>query len=127
MQNRLYEKYKNELTPKLLADLKLSTVMEVPRLKKIVSIGGARTTEAKDAYKTNEVYFVTEGSIKKATYSSYTKQNQDVVEIYPVDSKGKRRVWRWSDRKKILLHATQGDFVVKDVKDVYSIYLKDRL
>ncbi|HCB56139.1 TPA: hypothetical protein DEP26_04200 [Candidatus Uhrbacteria bacterium] len=98
-----------------------------PRLKKIVSIGGARTTEAKDAYKTNEVYFVTEGSIKKATYSSYTKQNQDVVEIYPVDSKGKRRVWRWSDRKKILLHATQGDFVVKDVKDVYSIYLKDRL
>ncbi|KKU32178.1 MAG: 50S ribosomal protein L5 [candidate division WWE3 bacterium GW2011_GWA1_46_21] len=49
MQNRLYEKYKNELTPKLLADLKLSTVMEVPRLKKIVvncGIGGFRDDKA---------------------------------------------------------------------------------
>ena len=51
----------------------------------------------------------------------------ELVEIFPIDSKGKRRVWRWSDRKKILEAAINGEFVVSSKGLVYSVQLKDRI
>lgn len=51
----------------------------------------------------------------------------DIVEIMPVDSDGARRVWRWSDRAKILRAAIAGDFVVQERYGQWSILLKDRI
>ena len=36
-------------------------------------------------------------------------------------------MWRWSDRKKILTSAIEGDFVIKPNKTSYQVLLKDRI
>jgi large subunit ribosomal protein L5 len=38
--NRLYERYKQEITPALMQELKMENVMMVPRLEKIVVNAG---------------------------------------------------------------------------------------
>jgi adenine-specific DNA-methyltransferase len=51
----------------------------------------------------------------------------DIIEILPVDSSGQRRVWRWSDREKILKGAADGDFVIQFNGGTPSVQLKDRI
>lgn len=51
----------------------------------------------------------------------------DTVEVMPVDSDGGRRVWRWSDREKILKASAAGDFVVQEKSGQWSVLLKDRI
>lgn len=45
----------------------------------------------------------------------------------PIGSNGERRVWRWSDRIKILENAIQGEFIVVHNGDSYTVQLKDRI
>jgi len=55
---------------------------------------------------------------------------RDAIEIYPIDSKGKRRVWRFTnpDRKpSVTIAIEQGDLVVKKINGGYSVYMKDRI
>lgn len=54
-----------------------------------------------------------------------TFQSPGAVSIMPVDSNGRRRVWRWSDREKINEAGARGDFVVRKKEDGYSVLLKD--
>tara|TARA_X000000950_G_C13763230_1_gene597776 strand:- start:181 stop:1107 length:927 start_codon:yes stop_codon:yes gene_type:complete len=55
------------------------------------------------------------------------KNISDVIEILPIDVLGKRRVWRWSDRKRILISAKNGEFKVIIKEDRYTVQLKDRI
>ena len=55
------------------------------------------------------------------------KLNPEVISILPIDVLGKRRVWRWSDRKAILKAALNDDFNVVQSKGKYTIQLKDRI
>lgn len=54
-----------------------------------------------------------------------TEFSQGAVAIMPVDSSGRRRVWRWSDRQKINEAAARGDFVVRAQETGYTVLLKD--
>jgi adenine-specific DNA-methyltransferase len=45
----------------------------------------------------------------------------------PVDTDGKRRVWRWADRLEILKSAKIGDFNIVTEKGKYTVQLKDRI
>lgn len=98
-----------------------------PKEEKIVGVGGKRIGDYKDEYKTKEVHILTKDKeIKTIDISEFKAKYNDVVKILPIDSKGKRRVWRWSDREKILRNALDGEFFVKEVKGDYTVYLKDR-
>ena len=52
---------------------------------------------------------------------------KDTVAILPVDSDESRRVWRWSNRYKILEAAHLGEFVVQTSTGRDSVLLKDRM
>ncbi len=54
-----------------------------------------------------------------------TESSPGAVAIMPVDSNGRRRVWRWSDRQKINEAGARGDFVVRKHEDGYTVLLKD--
>ncbi|MCB9798569.1 site-specific DNA-methyltransferase [Candidatus Nomurabacteria bacterium] len=98
-----------------------------PKHKKIVGVGGSRIGSYKDQYKTDTVFvYGKKGSIEECSIEDFRKSYPNINMIMPIDSNGKRRVWRWSDREKILRNAAEGEFVVKKVKGSYSVYLKDR-
>ncbi|MBI2620810.1 50S ribosomal protein L5 [candidate division WWE3 bacterium] len=62
MQNRLYEAYKKEMISKLLKELALSNVMQVPKLKKIVinaGIGSFRDDKSAVEVFTEEIGMIT--------------------------------------------------------------------
>ena len=48
------------------------------------------------------------------------------TEIYPVDSKGKKRVWRLT-KPSFVAAVERGDIVIKSSKDKYVVSMKDRI
>ena len=48
------------------------------------------------------------------------------IEIFPIDSSGKKRVWRQT-RPSFLEDVKRGDVICKQSQDKYTIYLKDRI
>ena len=54
-----------------------------------------------------------------------TKSSPGAVAIMPIDSSGRRRVWRWSDRQKINEAGARGDFVIRAQEGRYTVLLKD--
>lgn len=93
--------------------------------KQIVGVGGERLKDYPAEYECDKVLFIDEnGNLTSQAIDDVTA-NSDLVAILPVDSGSKRRVWRWSDRKKILEAASNGDFVVKESKGSFSVQLKD--
>lgn len=93
--------------------------------KKIVAVGGERSMDYPAVYMTNYVYMIgPDGNIISADVSM-ADANEDLIKIMPLDSNGKRRVWRWSDRRKILKAAMSDEFVVKNTEGRPTIQLKD--
>jgi len=95
--------------------------------KKIVGVGGERKKPYPHEYECASVFILnTDGKIEEKD-SDYFQNSSDVECIMPIDSDGRRRVWRWSDREKILEAAYRGDFVVVSNKSKFTVQLKDRV
>jgi adenine-specific DNA-methyltransferase len=54
-----------------------------------------------------------------------TIESPGSIAIMPIDSSGRRRVWRWSDREKINEAGARGDFVVRENDGRHTVLLKD--
>jgi len=103
------------------------TLLVDPRTMKILAVGGKRTYHYPSIYSTEIAYALVEGVATEFPYSKF-KDDHGLIEVSPIDSDGARRVWRWSDREKILKHARDGEFIVKNRNDnEYSVQLKDRI
>jgi adenine-specific DNA-methyltransferase len=103
----------------------------------IVAVGGGRLDDdIEKPYKAKEILTLGKqlNSVKHEKLElfvsdplDFLKQNSDdIVEILPIDTSGKRRVWRWADRKKILQAANNGDFNIVQKGERYTVQLKDR-
>ena len=94
----------------------------------IIGVGGPRIKDYPAAYVTNcALYLSGEGEIIEEDYQNFLNK-YNCIEFLPLDSDGERRVWRWSDRKKILEHARDGEFIVKrKVNGEITVQLKDRI
>jgi adenine-specific DNA-methyltransferase len=92
----------------------------------IVGIGGQRLAAYPAEYQTDSVYIHYDGAVEGITLQEFQQRAPaDTVAIMPVDSAGQRRVWRWSDREKILRSVVDGDFVVQEAAGKHSVQLKD--
>lgn len=89
-------------------------------------VGGARSHPYPKEYEA-ETALVLNDSDEVAEVAFGETAKRGLVAIMPIDSSGARRVWRWSDRRKILRHAAAGDFVVQHRGGTYSVQLKDRI
>lgn len=96
---------------------------------KIIAVGGKRNDDSKKIYTTDYVLLINDNSeIISISYKDFIKKfGKESVEIMPIDSSGNRRVWRWSEREKILEAAMQGDFIINTENGKYNIQLKDRI
>ena len=94
------------------------------------AVGGGRAKEYPAEYEPKDIIVWNED---KAECQSYSVQEfserfeADSICVMPIDSNGERRVWRWSDREKILQAASIGEFVLKESNGNYSVQLKDRI
>jgi len=97
--------------------------------KNVIAVGGERLGDSSQEYKPKEILQLgTNDEIITIESKEFLSKNiSDIVEILPVDVLGKRRVWRWSDRKAILKAADNGDFNVVINGDKYTVQLKDRI
>jgi adenine-specific DNA-methyltransferase len=97
--------------------------------KQIIAVGGNRKNEdLKKDYSPKKILVLDKSlNIREINPNVFFEKNKDVIEILPIDSLGKRRVWRWSDRKKILISAFNNNFKVKEEGSKYIVYLKDRI
>lgn len=95
---------------------------------KIVGIGGSRKYPFPQNYEPKSLHIIQEnGNIEEVAVDHFEGQ-EDIIIIMPIDTNGSRRVWRWSDRKKILDAVVNGDFVVqKQRNSSFTIQLKDRI
>ncbi|QPQ55433.1 site-specific DNA-methyltransferase [Allosphingosinicella flava] len=94
---------------------------------RIVGIGGKRTADYPSEYEAISAFRIIDGEIKEVTFESLTS-DVALARVMPIDSNGERRVWRWSDRQKILEHVLIGDFIAKrQGEGEYSVQLKDRI
>lgn len=96
---------------------------------KIVAVGGERIDDHTFKYEPKEILQLndTKEEIVRINSNKFLKKYKDIVSILPVDTIGKRRVWRWSDRMAILKAANNNDFHVVISKETYTIQLKDRI
>lgn len=94
---------------------------------KIIAVGGERIDLK--SYQPKEILTIDEEEqIVSHSPDAFRKMIQEeVIEILPIDTSGKRRVWRWSDRKEILLAAKKGDFNIVSEQGKYTVQLKDRI
>ena len=93
----------------------------------VVAIGGKRTADYPAEYAADIGYKIIDGEIIEVPFGSLAS-DPALSCVMPIDSGGDRRVWRWSDRQKILEHAILGDFIAKrQGGGEYSIQLKDRI
>ncbi len=99
-----------------------------PSTLAIVGVGGARAKDYPATYCTRSALWLDAAEeVIEEDYSAYLNRT-NCIEFLPLDSDGQRRVWRWSDRKKILQHAKDGEFVVKKKGNgEITVQLKDRI
>jgi len=116
-------------TPSDRANSEFSLIYDTEQ-KQIVAVGGKRKYPYPRLYEpieylafdsNNEVVSVPVIDIE----SNISKGNW--IKIFPIDTDGERRVWRWSDRGKILDAARIGDFVVQVNGAKVTVQLKDRI
>jgi len=97
--------------------------------EKIIAVGGKRLGNSSSTYKPQKILKLNKDEeIIEINPNDFLQKNKsDIIEILPIDVSGKRRVWRWSDRKEILMSAKNRDFSVTINKDRYTVQLKDRI
>lgn len=93
----------------------------------IVAVGGDRASEIEKEYVPKTINFLLNGTLQEQDADDYFKANKNVSSIMPIDTDGKRRVWRWSDREKILNHADSGDLIINKSNGKLIVKLKDRI
>jgi len=93
----------------------------------LFAVGGERLYEVPNEYETKTVLMLKNNNIVIVNIDEFQRKYPDSVKIMPVDTSGLRRVWRWSDREKILLAGQAGDFILKKEKNYYYVQLKDRI
>lgn len=100
-----------------------------PNVKNIVAVGGKRKYPFPKEYEPTEYWVLCQGELQSVSVEYIETQiaSNKLVQILPIDTDGKRRVWRWSDRDKILEAAQAGDFLVQEGRGKYTIQLKDRI
>jgi adenine-specific DNA-methyltransferase len=97
--------------------------------KNIIAIGGKRIKDIKQLYEPTSILTLgVDGSLiehdPKKFISNY---GADIISILPIDTLGKRRVWRWSDRLEILNSAKNLEFNIVINNDNFTVQLKDRM
>jgi len=100
------------------------------QMGRIIAVGGDRKQNYPAEYEPANILCALKDTfeISEVSPSRFRKiAPNDTVAILPVDSNGARRVWRWSDRVKILQAAFSGEFVVQDGGERRSVLLKDRI
>jgi len=96
--------------------------------QKIIDVGGERVGGAEEEYTPLEILQLdNNGEVIAVKPNVFFENNREVISILPIDILGKRRVWRWSDRKAILKAAANGDLIVTSSDSKYSVQLKDRI
>lgn len=97
--------------------------------KNIIAVGGKRKFEYPKEYAPENILSLdSKGNMIEEDVKSFiSKHDKDIVELMPVDTSGKRRVWRWADRLEILKAAKAGDFNVVTEKGKFTVQLKDRI
>ena len=99
-------------------------------LGKIIGVGGKHAKDYPAPYEPSSILCVPSDEFEVLELSPdkfWELAPKDTVVIMPVDSNGYRRVWRWSDRQKVLKAAFNGEFVVQKNDRGYSVFLKDRI
>lgn len=91
----------------------------------LFAVGGERSHDVPAEYSSDYVNVLENDSLIQLPFQSFVQKYPDAIKIMPVDTDGKRRVWRWSDRKKILEAGLKGDFLLKKNGINYSVQLKD--
>ena len=97
---------------------------------RIIGVGGDRKQPYPACYEPASILCTTEDSfqITEIEPAQFWKiAPKDTVAILPVDTDDSRRVWRWSNRRKILEAAYCGEFVVRATNGRDSVLLKDRV
>ena len=94
---------------------------------KLFAVGGERKEEVPAAYIPSCILVLENGAVVSYTEEAFAERYPDAYKIMPVDTSGLRRVWRWSDRNKILLAGAAGDFVLKTDRENAYVQLKDRI
>lgn len=97
--------------------------------KKIIAVGGERKDKPAELYKPKEILTLNakDELVKNVPEHFLSNLIDDIIEILPIDTLGKRRVWRWSDRQAILKSAKNDEFKIVIDKDKFTIQLKDRI
>ncbi len=99
-------------------------------LGRIIGVGGERKEDYPAEYEPVNILCVLGNTfeISELSPSQFWKlAPKDTIEILPIDSDGARRVWRWSDRKKILQAAFAKELLVQNSGGRISVLLKDRI
>ena len=96
---------------------------------RIIAVGGERVHDYSQPYEPSEILTLDQNNelLAHDPETFFRSHSASIVEILPIDILGKRRVWRWSDRRAILLAAQSSDFMVDDNEGSYSVKLKDRI
>jgi adenine-specific DNA-methyltransferase len=111
-------------TPDARPHSEFPLIYSIP-LNKIIGVGGDRTTAYPAEYNAERAFLIQEGgTIMNVPYDSVT-QDKELRLIFPIDKNGQRRVWRWSDREKILHAAKDDEFIVKPNDGSITVQLKD--
>ena len=104
--------------------------------KNIIAVGGQRVGKhlvkkgvtPSEYVPENILLLDNKGNLTDEKVNTFLKKHgQDLVVLMPVDTSGKRRVWRWADRLEILKAAKAGDFNVVTEKGKFTVQLKDRI
>ena len=101
-----------------------------PSEKRVTGVGGVRLHAFPAPYEPSDVYALSSDrkTVVRLTVEDFRKRTpSDTVAILPTDTGGRRRVWRWSDRMKIMEGVGAGDFVVRGQRGVFAVQLKDRI
>ena len=98
--------------------------------RKIVAVGGPRARDYPSEYEPKSIIMfdqISSDFVEISPQRFFETFGTRINVVMPVDTSGERRVWRWSDRRKILSAALNEDFVVVDNQDRTTIQLKDRI
>lgn len=92
---------------------------------KLFAVGGERTTDASDPYETDTILMRENNETIKLSPKVFSTKFPEAYKIMPVDTAGLRRVWRWSDREKILSAGARNEFILKKENGKSYVQLKD--
>lgn len=94
----------------------------------LFAVGDERLYDVPAEYMTENILLLdSDDQVVKMSTEEFHSVYPDAISIMPIDTNGMRRVWRWSDRKKILIAGKAGDFILKKDKGNRYVQLKDRI